>query len=143
MGKSKNTGGGTLLKEFAVHCGVAVAVAAGLTMALLAGLAALRTRVDLPFSFNQLASTIIVAISTLAATWIVGRKRKKTGLAFGAAAGLGVFVLLALISAIALGSEVSEQIFTKIIALVSAGALGGLLGVSRAGRSKRKKIKNK
>lgn len=142
MGKRKTFGGSAPIKEFAGQCGLATACAVVFTLILLAGLAALRAQIDLPFSFDQPATTIIISICTLLAAYIVGRRRGKTGLVFGLACGLAVFALTALVSAVIVGGEVSGQIFTKIIALISAGGLGGLFGVTRANkRSGRKKIK--
>lgn len=129
----------TPIREFAGQCGLACMIASIMTLALLGVLAAIRININMPFSAHQPLTTILAASSTLAAAYMVSKKRKRTGLVLGACTGFFAFVLVTVLSVIILGEAASGQIYVKLVALVSAGGLGGLIGASKG--SKQKKLK--
>jgi putative membrane protein (TIGR04086 family) len=110
-----------------------------MSMALLGIFAAIRVNVDLPFAANQPVTTVIASASTMLAAYIAGIKRRRTGLVLGASVGLAVFALIAAASAVIAAQPASQQIFVKLIALISSGGIGGMAGVSKS--FNKKKIK--
>ena len=129
----------TPLKEFLIHCAIASAVSVGLTAAFVAVFALVRMNVSLPFAAHQPVTTVLACLAALISAFNVAKKRQKSGLILGVATGGATFLIILILSAIILKLPASEQVIVKLIALISAGGLGGLLGVSK--KNKPKKIK--
>ena len=106
-------------------------LAAALSAALLAAAAAVVSRVDIPNELYGPITTVIAAAATLLASYITAQKRGAQGLSVGAASGAVLFAALAVLSAIFTERGVTGQSLVKLLALLSAGGAGGLLGVSR------------
>lgn len=131
----------TPLREFAGHCGIACAIAIIASLGLLCIVAAIRTSVNLPFASHQPITTGIAVLATLFACYLAGKRRQRNGLLLGATVGLLMFILLEILSAIFVKQPLSGQTLIKLLALLCAGGLGGIWGVSKATKLMAKKIK--
>ncbi len=125
-------------KEFAKCCSVSSGLTVVLASALLCVTAVVLVSVDVPFDLHQPITTVLTALSTLVSTYIMGKKRQKSGLILGLSVGGLVFLILFLLSAIFGDRVVSMQTVIKLAALLSAGGFGGLTGVSKAQSTKGK-----
>ncbi|MEG1984703.1 MAG: TIGR04086 family membrane protein [Oscillospiraceae bacterium] len=125
--------------QFAKCCSVSSGISIVIAAALMCVTAVVLVNVDVPFELHQPLTTIITALSTLVSTFLVGKKRQKTGLIMGLSVGGLVFLVLFLLSAIFGDRIVSMQTVIKLAALLSAGGLGGLTGVNRGLKAKKVK----
>ncbi len=128
----------TPAKEFAKCCTVTSGISVVLAAALLCVTAVVLTNVDVPADLHQPITTVLTALSTLISSYMVGKKRQKSGLVLGLSVGGIVFLILFLLSAIFGDRVVSMQTVVKLAALLSAGGFGGLSGVNKAQKPKNK-----
>jgi len=129
----------TPIQELSLHIGAAAGVSVLTLAASLALVALVRANVDLPFFVNQPLTTVLAAASAFVGAYVVAAKRKKSGLVLGASSGTLVFLVLMAASAIFTEFAVTGQVFVKLLALVSAGGIGGITGTSKG--TKTAKIK--
>ena len=129
------------IREFAGQCGFALMIAAMLTTALLGLFAAACVGIDVPFLVHGPVTTVLASVSVLAAAYLVGRHREKTGLALGACTGLAMFCFIALLSLILRDEPATGRIYVKLLALVCSGGIGGLAGVNKKTKKKKLRIK--
>lgn len=103
-------------------------------MALLLLLAALVGSVDVPRTAVVPMAVTAAAVAAFAAGLTVARIAGKNGLLLGAACGLALFLLI-LVAGFARYTAVDGGTTAiKLAALTVAGAVGGVLGVSRRSR---------
>lgn len=119
-------------KEFAKCCSVTGGISVILSAALLCVTAVVLATVDLPFDLHQPIATVITALSTMISSFMMGKKRQKSGLILGLSVGGFVFLILFLLSAIFGDQVISMQTVVKFAALICAGGLGGITGVNKA-----------
>ena len=109
---------------------LSAALSAAITAALISAAAMLISKIDVSVTLYEPITTAIIAAGTLSAAYITCKKRRTDGLAVGAAAGALLFCALALTAAVFTERGVTSQALVKLLALVSAGGIGGVLGVS-------------
>lgn len=121
-----------LLREIAVACLCCAALLGG----LLAGLAALACRVDLPLHLMAPlaagAACLAVMPSALLLAWLRGQNGMLSGLLFA----LGCFLLLWLIAILQGQVPLTKLAVLKALAMLCAGAMGGYLGISLREKNK-------
>ncbi|MEG0750773.1 MAG: TIGR04086 family membrane protein [Oscillospiraceae bacterium] len=107
------------------------------TTALMSVVAALMANIDVSHDLYAPITTIVTALSTLLASYATGKSRKNNGLAIGVVAGMLVFAVLGLLSAIFMREGLTPQAIYKFFAIASAGGVGGVLGVSSKDKPKK------
>ncbi|MEG1016529.1 MAG: TIGR04086 family membrane protein [Oscillospiraceae bacterium] len=120
----------TPAKEFAMQCAASSAASVVVAAILFAVCAVVITKVDLPRQLLQPISTVLTACSTLLSTFFMGKKRRKNGLVLGISVGGAVFFVVLLLFAIFGDKQITSQLLFKLLALLSAGGVGGIIGVS-------------
>ena len=131
----------TPLKQFAKDTGAGGGISIVIASALLCVTALVLMKVDVPFELHQPITTIITALSTLVSSYLIGKKREKTGLVLGLSVGGLVFLILFLISAIFGDKVLSMQTLVKLVSMLAAGGFGGLFGVTRKANESAKRAK--
>jgi putative membrane protein (TIGR04086 family) len=121
--------------------GVAVAIGSVIFSLLLLGLCAfIMSAVSIPFQLHQTIATVSVVLALFFSALIIGKRRKQNGLILGFISGFIVFLLL-LILTLFLGSrEFTIQTVVKLIALLCAGGLGGMVGVQNSQKTRKIKV---
>ena len=77
--------------------------------------------------FAWIFSEVSLATGTFCASYILGKHRRKNGMAEGALCGTAIFAVISLVSFIILHHFPP---LTKIISAVFSGSLGGIFGVN-------------
>lgn len=128
-------------KAFLKTCALALACALAAGAGLFCAAAAVLVRTDVPFALHQPITTVLLASAVFLVCDITCRKTGKNGLLTGLCVGAGVFLCL-FAAGLICGTELTAQSLVKLAALTCAGALGGLVGMSRkvAAQTKKRKL---
>lgn len=116
---------------------LSAALSAEITAALISAASVLISKIDISSALYEPVTTAIMAVGTLSAAYIISKKRRADGLALGATAGALLFCALALTAAVFTERGITSQALVKLLALVSAGGIGGVLGVSAKSKAKK------
>lgn len=90
----------------------------------------------LPRGSLLLLTTILTALASFAGGLFLSLLFKEKGLLLGLLCGAVLSLGIALVSVLAYGNDFTAASVAKLLAILTAGAIGGILGVNR-----RKKIK--
>ena len=88
---------------------------------------------------QSLISPIVIALSAISsfmAGFVAAKISRKRGLAYGALAGLLLFLLFLLSGIIAYHEAVSAGVILRMLVMVLSGALGGLVAVNKKTKMK-------
>lgn len=136
--KKKTTTAPTSLAVSILRSGaLSSALGAAVTAALISATAVLISKTDITSALYEPITTAIISVGTLVAAYITCKKRRSDGLAVGATAGGLLFCALALAAAVFTERGITSQALVKLLALVSAGGIGGVLGVSAKSKAKK------
>ena len=84
---------------------------------------------QLPEDWGHIMGLLSLAVGCLTAGYLLGRKKKRSGIKQGALCGMALF-LLCLIGGIILGSVTAGGFFGKLAVCLCAGIIGGVMGVN-------------
>ena len=111
------------------RCAGAALTAAVITAVLLAAEALVLTKVDMDSAAYGPMGAAASALGTAAAAFVSSKKYGEKGLVFGSATG-GILSLIVMALGAALGGEsLAEGTIYKFLTLITAGGLGGFLGL--------------
>jgi len=113
------------IRRIVVTCTLTLAVAA-----IFFVLAALTfTKLDVPKSFLQSFSTVLVVLAVALCSFVVAQKNKSNGLLTGLINGISVFAVLLFLTLFFGGNMTKDTVF-KLVSFISSGAISGMLGVA-------------
>lgn len=90
----------------------------------------------LPLSATPAAACLAIAVGAFFAGLSATKKTGKNGLITGAICGISLFILFTLIGMAAFGSTPGISTLIRLIIFVTAGAIGGIIGVGSADKRK-------
>ena len=127
--KMKSSGNGNIFLRQTAAAGIAGML---LSLLLFAVTAFFVIKLDADHTLFTPLATVNAALGMLLASFFTTKKRGKNGLLLGAAAAAGVFAVCALAAYITGNFALSSQLLSKLIAILSAGGIGGLAGANTA-----------
>ncbi len=117
-------------KKYVKQCAAVVLLTVIIYAVLLALAAFVVSRVNTPHSLFGTLSTGCIGASHFFSAFAISKRRKENGLITGAASGVLLFMIIALIGAIIKRGMLSLNALVKLVILVCTGAMGGMLGVN-------------
>lgn len=90
----------------------------------------------IPLSAAPAAAFIAIAMGAFLAGLSAAKKMEKNGLITGALCGLMLFILFTLIGMAAFGSTPGISTVIRLVIFLTAGAIGGIVGVGSADKRK-------
>lgn len=87
-------------------------------------------KIDLPDGIMSVMAQISLAAGCFAAAYTVSKQRRRNGLLSGLCCGAVVFAVIFLLGIIFAGSFSLGGFISKILAVLSCSALGGIIGVN-------------
>ena len=145
LNKQYKTKGGTshtsAQNDFLKNIGIGCLAEILLCVLFLSLSALIITKVDIPFDLHQPIATAAAALSALSSAFVCGKMQQKNGLLSGITISAVGFVVLFLTASIFGSENVSVQALIKLIAMMSAGGIGGITGVSSAIKQKKSQLK--
>ena len=115
-----------IMMPFAVS--VTVGAAAAVTVLLLTSL--VMFILQLPADWGYVMGLVSLAAGCLTAGYVLGRKKRRSGIKQGLLCGMALF-LLCFVGGLIFGSVTVGGFFGKLTVCVIAGVTGGVLGVNR------------
>lgn len=116
------------IKE-SLKTGALAVVIAGVLLCIAA---AVICRVDVPHTALQPVTTALAASAAFLSTLLTAKRSRSSGLAMGAATGLVLFAAVFFLSSVLGNRDIGAQFLTKLIAVLCAGGLGGMLSKHNA-----------
>lgn len=116
--------------------GILAGVAIG--AAGLAGCAFLASAVDVPYAAIGLMATLCIALSSIGAGFCAARAAREQGMLLGGACGAFLFLLL-LLGSLSMAPGLGISAVFKLAVALLGGCLGGVWGVNRRSRPKKRK----
>ncbi len=127
--------------DFAKSFVLTSALSIAICLSLLAIAAVVICNIDIPTQYLQPFTTAAMSLGVLLSSYITSAKRSKNGLTLGLSSGLTTFLVVLVGSLLFTEGEITEQVFVKLLAMLSAGGIGGIAGVGRAAKAKPRAIK--
>lgn len=123
------------LQIFLTQTAAACLLAVLFALALQAAAAFLVVQFQLDHRYFSAVACAAGSISVLLACLVAARRRGRDGLLLGAATAGALFLLLLFASSVSGNLQMDGQLVSKFAGLLSAGCLGGILGVNRKKKS--------
>lgn len=90
----------------------------------------------LPTSSATILASVSIAVGSFFGGFFSAKKLGKNGLLIGALCGVAMFLLFTLIGIIAFGNAPGTSTLIRLLIFVTAGAIGGIIGVGNADKRK-------
>lgn len=130
----------TSVQKIAVKRTLSIAMLTVFFSALLLGVhAAVVTKVDIAHALYPTTTTVLLGVAQFLSSFLMLRRYRENGFLLGSGSALVVFLFLMLLSSISLGGKFTPAALTKLVIVVCAGGLGGILGVNTAEKSRKKR----
>lgn len=119
----------SLKEHIALPFGIAVTAGAFAAIAFLLLTSLAVFMLQLPSGWGYVMGLVSLAAGCLTAGYVLGRKKKRSGIKQGVLCGMALF-LLCLIGGVIFGSVTAGGFFAKLTVCLIAGIAGGVLGVN-------------
>ncbi len=90
----------------------------------------LMTKIDTPDVIVSFMSSFSLCIGSYFGGYISSKKRRQNGLAMGLLCGVSIYLIVFIAGVIFAKVSVSAGFITKLIMVISCGAIGGVIGVN-------------
>ncbi len=134
--KSKNVAEAPAL-EMIKKISISTLIGALFTFVVLCVMAFILSMQDIPTSATGAMSSTAAGVGAFAAGFAAAKIHKRQGALVGAAAGAMLFVVILLVSMIVTGSFMSFQVLLRLILMILASTVAGIIGVNMRGRRKK------
>ena len=119
----------SLKEHMMLPFGVAVTLGIAAAVVLLLLTALVMYMLQLPAELGYVMGLTALSVGCVAAGYVLGRMKCRSGIKQGVLCGMALF-LLCLIGGIILGSVTVGGVFAKLGVCLSAGVVGGVMGVN-------------
>ncbi len=122
-----------LVKKMAI----ATLIGAVATFIVLCAMALLLSVKDIPTTAISAMSSTAAGIGALVAGFAAAKLYKRRGAIIGAAAGAVLFIVIFIASLIITGAALSVSVLLRLVLMLLAAAVGGIIAVNMRGRRKK------